>query len=238
MNKLIESRVIILLVLLAYCLSLSSCAKKVYFFEAEKTSSEADLSRARDIRVESYFSGDALDYVVFEVDIFNNTNNDLIIDHKDISLSLINKDGKTVLLDALDKRDIIYQLEMTNRDIQREKKSRDISNAIGIGIGIIAIGTTSNYAGIDVALYATESAAYMMEDSRAHKLMVGSLEEQIAYVDEWVLERDTITPGKDNSWDVLFERRLADAPATLIVEIEGIEFKQAYNLYIIEEKVR
>ena len=222
------------LILFIFGISLfTSCSQKVYFFDAVKAESQPeDL----EIEVDAYFGGDALEYVVFEVDVKNNSLDTLYLNNKDIYLKVYD-DNNTIILDAKDKTDIIYELESRGRQLDREKRGRDIGNAISIGLDLLLIGT-GNGNGAELFIYSAETASYMMEDARSHKLIKGSLEEQIGYIDEWVLYREKLAPNSEESWDVLFDRQLFESDADFVIEIGSKIYKVPFILKTIEEKVR
>ena len=226
--------------LLLLAVFLSACAEKIHLQRAERILHREDLTRSGNIRVESYFAGDALDYLVFEVDVFNESTQTLSIDYRNIKLQIFEEGEELlpIIQAALDKNDIIYQLERSHRELEREKKARDIANAVGIGLDLIVIGTSAGFGSVDALLYAADSASFMMEDARAYKLIKGSLEEQISYVEEWVLKRDTLAPGEDNSWDVLFPRELSNGEGRMLIELGDELFIQNYDLSIVTEKVQ
>jgi len=221
-----------LLLLFVSIILMTSCSQKVYFFEADKLemSEEGNI----DIEVNAFFGGDALDYVVFELDVKNNTPDSLYIDYKDVYLRI---NESQVVLNALNRNDLIFEAESRQQELTREKRGRDIGNAISIGLDVLLIGT-GNVNAIGTLIYSTETAAYMLEDSRAYKLLKGSLDEQIQYIEDWVLFHETVPPNNEDSWDVLFERQLFDAKADLIVKIDDKKYSIPFNLRTIEEKVR
>lgn len=217
---------------------LQSCSQKVYFFEADKLHNQNENYNAG-IFVDGFFAGDALDYVVFELDVKNESSDTIYFGSDDVYLKIYDEeDGRPIELNALDKNFVIQDLNWTKAELDREKKGRDIGNAISIGLNLLALGTGSSINALDVFVYSTDTAAYMLEDSRSHKLIKGSLEEQVAYVEDWVLYKSKLGPGEEDSWDILFERNLYEADAELIIEIEGIPFTIPFKLKTLEEKVR
>jgi hypothetical protein len=221
--------------LLVFFISISlfqSCSQKVYFFEADKL--EMSEEENIDIEVNAFFGGDALDYVVFELDVKNNTSDSLYLDYKDVYLKI---NESQVVLNALNRDDLIFEAEARQQELTREKRGRDIGNAISIGLDLLLIGT-GNANALGTLIYSTETAAYMLEDSRAYKLLKGSLDEQIEYIEDWVLFHETVPPQNEDSWDVLFERQLFDAEADLIVKIGKKKYTIPFKIRTIEEKVR
>lgn len=215
-----------------------SCSQKVYFFGADKLHDDV-ANHNSNIYVDGFFAGDALDYIVFELDVKNESNDTIRFSFNDVYLKVYDpKNSLPLELSALNKNQVIEELNLAKVKLDREKKGRDIGNAINFGLNVIAIGSGNRLNGLDLALYSAETAAFMLEDSRSHKLLKGSLEEQIAYVDDWVLYNEALAPGNENSWDVLFERNLYNAEADLVIEINGITYAIPFVIKTIEQKVR
>lgn len=228
-------KLLFLLISVFFCFS---CSQKVYFFEADKLHHDAENYNSN-IFVDGYFAGDALDYVVFELDIKNESNDTIRFKFKDVYLKVYgDKNSGTIELPALNKNQVIDDLNRAKVQLDREKKGRDIGNALSIGFNILALSTGNATNGLDAVLYSTETAAFMLEDSRSHKLIKGSLEDQVIYVNDWVLYKEVLAPRTENSWDVLFERNLYDADADLVIEINGESYIVPFILKTIEEKVR
>lgn len=224
--------IFILLLVISCC----SCSQKVYFFEAQKLPTQT--SKNEDVVVvDAFFAGDALDYVVFELDIYNNSMDTLNLDYRKIYLEAIEENEASIsTLYALNSNDVIFEVEERSRQLKAEKTGRDIGNAISIGLNLLLIGS-GNYNAIDAVVYSTETAAYMLEDARSHKLIKGSLEEQIQYLDEWVLYKEQLGPNEENTWDVLFDRQLFNAEADFVIVINDQSYKIPFDIFIKEEKV-
>ncbi len=217
-----------------------SCAPKVYFFEAHKLGTpKEDVAKNEDVEMACYFAGDALDYVVFEIDVINNSQDTLDLSYRHIFLEIFEKDkSRPRILDALSPDDVLTDLQHRHVQLQQEKAMRDIGNAIDIGFSLFLLGSGGGYGAINSLLFMLDSASYMLEDARAHKLLTGSLEEQMAYVEEWVLARETLGPGEEDSWDILFPRQLHSAYADFVVRSPRVDFRQGFELSIREERVR
>ena len=216
-----------------------ACAPKVYFFEAEKlTTSSSEITLPPDIQAGAFFAGDALDYVVFELDVANNSTDSITVNFRDVYLEVQEHPARAIIIDAISKDDIIRSLHERHRQLESEKKARDVGNAIGIGLDLLVMGSSGGINTVGGLIYAADVATYMLEDSRAHKLMVGDLQDQIAYVEEWVLDSVKLGPGERGSWDILLPRRLFTAPATFYWNPDQLSFSQDFELSILEERVR
>ena len=229
---------IIALCCIVLSITLPSCAEKIYLQDALKSPDAANVNVQNDIQVESHYSGDAFEYIIFELDVFNNSASDISISRRDVRLEIQPESGPSFELNPLDKDKLISELEQRHRSVKAERKTNNIVNAVFLGLNVVAAAASPGLNAADVVWIGTDSAIYMADENRAYKLIEGSLEEQIGYVNEWVLDDALIPAGTDNSWDLLFMRRLADGPAKLIVEIESLEFIQEFDLFIREERVR
>jgi len=218
---------------ISFLFLLASCSQKIYFFEADKL--EMDEPNDLDIEVNAFFAGDALDYVVFELDVRNNTMDTIHLNYNDIYLSI--KEEQEVVLNALDKFDLIEDAKSRQEHHKREKRGNDIGNAILIGLDLFLVGS-GNLNAVDGLIYTTETASYMLEDSRAYKLLKGSIDEQIQYIEDWVLQYAYIPPQSEDTWDILFERKLYDNYADLVVKIKEKEYSIPFNIITKEERIR
>ena len=170
----------------------SSCAQKVYFFDAQKLGMDTP-KHEKEIVVNSYFAGDALDYVIFELDVENNSQETIDFSYRDVYLEIYEKfNSRPIILDALNKDDVIAELEETHERLKREKRARDIGNALDLGINLALMGSVGGSSSLNAILYSTDVASVMMEDARAYKFMTGSLEEQINYIEEWVIYKENL----------------------------------------------
>lgn len=217
-------------------LSFTSCAKKYYYLQGYQAAEE--IQKNDSIIVKSAFAGDALDFIVFELTIENKTADSIKISYTDINLILqeneLFQDAK--LLNALSKKDIIYDLEAAAARVSRDKKTRTTLSIVEIGLNLIGIAATGTANSAEAIIYAAESAGYILEERRAYNLLQGSLEEQIKYVEEWVLDKDFVAPDENKSWDILFERILVDSDGSLEVFCADYDFYFDYQFVVKEER--
>jgi len=157
------------------------------------------------------------------------------LNYNDIYLSI--KEEQEVVLNALDKFDLIEDAKSRQEHHKREKRGNDIGNAILIGLDLFLVGS-GNLNAVDGLIYTTETASYMLEDSRAYKLLKGSIDEQIQYIEDWVLQYAYIPPQSEDTWDILFERKLYDNYADLVVKIKEKEYSIPFNIITKEERIR
>jgi len=228
----------LLLMTFIIIITLPSCADKIYLQDAFRLKQSDAASVSDAIRVESYYGGDALDYLVFELDIFNDSNRDISISTSDIQLEIRPDAERPYIVNPLNPDRLIQELERNHQALKAERKANNIVNAVVVGLNVVAAASSPAASAADAAFLATDGAIYMLDENRAYKLVEGSLEEQIQYVEEWVLDRDTIPAGKDQSWDLLFEKQLVNGSAVMTVTIDKLSYIQEFDLQVREEKVR
>jgi len=222
----------------AVLMSLSSCSKKFYYLDAFPYEEGSHFEEDKKLSINTYFAGDAISYLVYELDIENHSEDTVYLSHTDVFLHLGGQESHSLM--ALRRDDLIREMRAEQKYADQQRKVRNVESAVGIGVSIISIATGSGgFGGVNVVndiLYATESAAYILEDNRAYKLIKGDLDEQIAYVDDWVLYETKIAPGEKQSWDVLFERIMTEIDVDLVIKSEGKAYTFEYEQIIVEEK--
>ena len=213
-----------------------SCSHRYYYLEGYQAADEYQKNDS--IIVKSAFAGDAFDYIVFELTVENKTSDTIQMASKDVNLILRENEILTdaTLFHALSKKDIIYDLESTAAQVNRDKKTRTTLSIVEVGLNLIGIAATGNANSAGAVIYAAESAGYILEERRAYNLLQGSLEEQIQYVEDWVLDKDQVAPGDLKSWDILFERLLVDSDGTLEVFCKDYDFYFDYQFVVKEER--
>lgn len=224
---------------IAFCalISLSSCARKFHYLDAVPYQEGSHYEEDEKLSISTYFAGDAVSYLVYELDIENISEDTIYLSHSDVFLRMGGSEMHSLM--ALRRADLIREIQAEQRYTDQQRKARNIEAAVGIGVSILAVATGNSVGGVNVVndiLYATETAAYVLEDNRAYKLIKGDLEEQIAYIENWVLLDTKIAPGEEQSWDVLFERVMSDIDVDLLIKSEGREYIFEYEQMIIEEK--
>jgi hypothetical protein len=220
-----------------FVLVISSCSKKFYYLDAHQTPLE-EASQNDSLIIQSSFAGDAFDYIVFEVTLKNKTSDTVSLSYTDINLIVFENEENDdpVLFHALNKDDIIYDIQHQHRQVERDKKTSTTLNIIGVGLDLIGIAATGNVSTAEAIIYSAESAGYILQERRAFQLVEGSLQDQMDYIEQWVLENDYVAPGESRSWDILFERVLVNTDASLEIFCEDFDFHFDYRFQVIEEK--
>jgi len=227
-------------VILSICCS--SCSRKVYFQDAYQANVEENLSKV-EVDIQTKFSGDALDYLVFELDVKNNSSDSIELHYKNISLQITDFDNnrEEFSIEPIYKEDVIDYLFATKGQAKRNRNARNVEAAFGIGVGILGIlsgGGGNGWNTVNSVVYTLDVASIVVEDNRAYALIAGDIDEQIQYIDDWVLESCTIAPNESVSYDILFERVMITGDADFTIQNDKIDYSDLYELEVVVEKIR
>lgn len=226
-----------LLLFVTIIFTLSSCSRKVYFQDATPASDTSYFTENDDVSINTYFAGDAVNYIIFEIDVKNKSDRTIYLDQESVFLRLMDDVDHPVL--PLTREILIEDVYRAKEDLKRQKRRRNAEAALGIGINIlsaIAIGDPGYT--LDAILYSTESAAYAFEGNRAYALLAGSLEEQIEYINTMVLANTKIEPGESQTWDLLFDIVMMDNACKLELVCMDKKYEFDYELFVGEMKSR
>ena len=236
-------------VILLCLIALSSCSRKIYYQEAYLSDENSEYADGldenitdnpiQDVIIKTSYSGDAFQYVVFEIDIDNRSSEDLLLSIDDITFAMQeDRDGYTYDLKPLDKSLIIADLKNEQRSVKSERKTQNVLNAVGVGASLLSIFVTPGADIVNTAIYATDATVGVLETDRAYRLVEGDIDDQILYISEWVLGDELIKAGENISFDLLFDRRLTDAQATMIIDNNQIQYDCSYTLKVMEGNMR
>ncbi len=223
-----KANLLYLSTLIIFCIS---CAPKILVQDA--FSHRPTIEHQKDVDINIRFAGDALNYLTFEIDIDNHSDQPVILSRKDISMELDLLSGEYLLLKPLDKERVIMDLQNIKEQTEQEKKRATRNGVLFAALDIATIATT----GTDVALLAGGSAADILNTRDRYKALEGSLEDQIAYVYDWVLEQDTIPAGSTKSLDILFESGLYTGQSAIKLKADYGRYTFPYTMSVVERKL-
>jgi len=226
----IRSKLILAVSIVVICLA--SCSPKYYFQDVVSNDNTPmhQFNASDKLYIETRFAGDAIDYIVFEIDIQNDSEYDVPIHIDDISLEVIdNETYQELYLQAIGSDELISALSQQKSSFKQNRKAENAASIIGIGIGVIALSTGNSAAGIlDNSLILTDLALGALDNNRAGILLEGDIENQMAYAEEWVLTNEIISPHNSITFDLIFPRTLLDGSGQLIIKNENIDYTCGY----------
>ncbi|MBX2816543.1 MAG: hypothetical protein KTR24_11110 [Saprospiraceae bacterium] len=181
---------------------------------------------------------DAGDHLVFELDVNNGSNDELFISAEDVMLVVEDEDeARSHRLPAVNKDRLLDHLEDEKVILRKEKRTQGVLSAIGVGIGVVAMAVDpGSFSTADRIFYAAEATAGIVGEQRSFTLAEGDIDDQILYVEDWVMDTTTIAPGEEQSWDLLFTNPIAAGSATLLVEVDGRPLAFDFTLELAERR--
>jgi len=226
--------------LIAILLLGTSCSQKFYYQSAyvDNDIPEFQTKVSNDVHIQTRFGGDAINYLVFEIDIENQSSQDIPISIDDIKLHIVDSDyPENTTLRPINKEDLIFELEQEFRNLKRSKRANNAANILGVGLSILSVAITPNSDALSTIVYAADATGYIIEDNRSYALSEGDIETQIAYTDEWVLDSATLPPGAKISYDIVFPTVLLNGDGQLTIESEYLDYSQKYTFEIMEARM-
>ena len=208
-----------------------SCSPQIYFLEANKIEKITENHQG-EVAITADFAGDAIDYIIFELTIENNSTDTFFIRNEDITLNLSEEETSSQRpIFPLEKDFLLERIENRKDENRVRKKHRTLNLVLG-GLDILTTLLSPGLSAGNRLLYAIEPAVYMADGQRSSKLVERSIDEQIQYVEDWAFDDTFILPGAEGSWDILFESVLINGSAELNIQNVQVDFLEKFDLYI------
>ncbi len=184
-----------------------------------------------DVVIRTAFVGHAIDYSIFQLDIENLSDKPILIDYTNVRL--VHEDG--FQRNAHHKYNFIKNLDKEKNKIKKEKRTRTIGNIIlgGLTIASIALGGGAGNS-INAITYGAESAVYIADDARQFNAMEGSIEDEIAYIQDWVLFETIIARDDKMTKDLIFPNEGMTEDFTMEVSLNGQKLFVPYECILKE----
>lgn len=228
-------------ILVALVLLCTSCSQKFYYQDAYIGNDIPELRTkvSNDVYIQTRFAGDAQNYLVFELDIENASTQDISISIDDIKMQISDSDyPDNVILEPINKEDLIAELQQDHKSIKKERKVNNTVGIIGAGLTILSIALAPGSGdAINSIAYAADATSIILDDNRSYALIEGDIENQIIYIDEWVLDAATIPAGSKISYDLILPSTLVNGDAKLSIKNKDIDYFQEYIFEIVEAKM-
>lgn len=185
----------------------------------------------KDVAIRTAFVGQAIDYSIFQVEIENLTDQPMSISYDDVRL--VHSNG--FQRNAHHKYNFIKNLNEEKKDLKKEKRVRTIGNILLGGLTIAGIAAGGGGANsVNAIAYGAESAIYIADDARAFNAMEGSIEDEIAYIKEWVLFESIVPSGEALSKDVIFPNQDFKDDFDIEIKLDGKRYLIPYECVLKE----
>ena len=228
------------ILLLATTLILSaSCSRKLLIQEAyaieASDESRRDLSNNR-VDIRTSFAGDnGYSFITFQIDVDNKSSETIYFDENDVTL-IIGRGADKQLLSSIPKREIISMLEYESKNVNLNKKVDTAEGALGSGFELLAGILAGDIIG--GIFYGSLTAADMLTRRNDFKKAERSIEEELAYHEEYTLDEATLAPGESGSYDIHFDRTMQASFAYLEIYCADHNYGFEYQLEVKEIKVK
>jgi len=216
-----------------------ACAPKVIIQQAYSldTENETQSNSKNRVDVKTFYGGDAFDFITFQIDIDNRSNDSISLHENDVELVINYLGDKRRVISPIRKNKLITDLEFAEERMDQEKKASTAANGFFLGLGVLA-GVLSGANSVENILYTTESAVYLIDERRQYDLAQGSIEDQLAYLEEYTLGSAIVAPGRSASYDVHFDRLMLDTDCELIIYFADTAYSFPYDLVVEEVKLQ
>jgi hypothetical protein len=172
------------------------------------------------------------------LEIENHSDKNYLIRREDVMLYLYDlENGSETSLPMLDKNDLLRDLSRNRQDLISEKKANTTIGIVSVGLNLLSIALTPGLNGVDAVFYSMESASYIFEDRRQYNLIQGDIEEQMQYIEDWIIDEELIEPNEKISYDLLFDRTLINADAIIEIDCPPGHKSFEFEMVIKEEKI-
>lgn len=220
--------------LLVFTLLFGSCSSSYKYIDIQPENvAFRDLDKVeftedeqQDFVIRTAFVGHAIDYSIFQLEIDNLTDRPVVIGYEDVRL--VHNDGSQ--RNAHHKYNFIKNLTKEKKNLKKEKRVRTIGNILIGGLtiaGLVAGGGGAN--SVNTIVYGAESALYIADDARAFNAIEGSIEEEIAYIEEWVLFESIIPTEEALTKDVIFANQDLTTDFEFVVNLNDQTYRIPYE---------
>ena len=218
----------------------TSCSRKATLQKAYQLEDRAD-NRSNNpkngVNVTTAFIGDAINFITFQVDVENKSDSSITIDASNIALLIDLGDTRRQYAQPVHKADIINYLSREAGLLESERKSANTVTAVLGGLDVVA-SVLSGAGAAETVIRGGDYAVEAVDRSQRYKLVQQSVEEQLAYHEEFSLDRATIPPGAKATYDIHFEPPMVNAYGELEITWANHTYDFHYKLEVIEERLR
>ena len=181
------------------------------------------------------FVEDVSDILVFRCIVENFSDDSIRVRNEDFELSFYDRfdDPNEAIVPSIYGESRIDFLESEKGHIEEAKKNRVFGGVLFAGLEAVAVAISPGGNVGSAILYAAESGAYIAEERNRFKLAELSIEDEIQYIEDWVLNEATIGAYEDMDFDLLYERIYREGDLLFKVDIAGeyceLDFNQVFD---------
>lgn len=221
----------------AVLIGATSCSRKIQVQEAYFLENETAKLNTDRVDIKTYYVGDDGYNISFQIDIDNRSESPVHLSERDIELELNYTGSRKNVMAPIRKADLIIALDQEERRLEGEKNADTAANIILSGVGILG-GILTGAPAVETIVYGSGTAADIVSRRSEYGAAQGSIEEQIQYYEKYTLEEATIEAGDSATFDIHFERVMANCRSELVIFYGDNSYVAAYDLVVEERKIR
>jgi len=205
--------------------------EKVAFKNTENIEFTED--QETELTIRTAFIGNAIDYAIFQLEIENDSEIPVSISYEDVRL--VHHHG--FQRNAHHKYNFIKNLKSEKKKVKKQKKANTIGNIL---FGALTVASIASGGGgintADAVIYGAESLVYIADDRRAFNAMEGTIEDEIKYIEDWVLFESIIPSEGVLTNDVMFPSDGLNDDFDIEIRLDGKLYLIPYDCVVREER--
>ena len=217
-------------------LVVSSCAVKVQnAYQLEDRGDNRNNNPTNDVYITTAFIGDAIDFITFQVDIDNQSDENVSISTSNVVFLMDLGGTRRRFAQPVFKYDIIRTLTNEKELLESERKMANTTTAVLGGLDVLA-GVLTGAGTAESVLRGGDYAVEAVDRSQRYKLAQQSVEEELAYHEEFSLDKANLPPGTKASFDIHFKPPMLDAYGEIEIRCADHIYDFPYQLEVVKEK--
>lgn len=150
--------------------------------------------------LEMLYVGATPDYLIFEIDFQNISEDTLALQGSDFSINFLDEYVEHKPYTTQQVLSILSQRECT---LKKRRKRNTVWRSVGVGAGLI-IGALTGVPPIDNVLFGINDVAFIFDERNFQKQTIESLREEMMHIEKYNLEYAKVAPNQTVQHDVLF----------------------------------
>jgi len=190
-----------------------------------------------DVHITTAYIGDAINHITFQIDVDNRSDQSIIVDASDMALLMDVGGDRRRFARPVHKEDLLRSLRNQKDLLETERKNANTQTAVIGGLDVLA-GILSGADAVETVAVGGGYATEAVDRSQRYKMAQRSVEEELAYHEEFSLDRVMLEPGTKGTFDIHFEPPLLNVFAEIEIRCADHVYDFPYQLEVVEENRR
>lgn len=176
-----------------------------------------------DITLRTAFAGYGIDYAIFQIEVVNDADYYINFTYNNVRLDPV--EGPDVR--AHNKYDFLNQLNRDKKELKKNKKKSTATNLLVGGLQALAFVGAGD--GVGAIVNGVDTAFFIAGDRKSYNLASGNIEDEINYINDWVLYENIIESYSTFSADIIFPIQDLTTDFDLVITLDDEEYRIPYN---------